>query len=121
MPRTALEGMMSKTLPGRLLLLAVVVLLGAACAPAAPTASRTGAASPAAAAKPAVAEPGGAGPPVSTARSDEQAVGDFYRGKVIRIVVGTAAGSGTDLAVRRLAAHMPRFLPGNPNIVVENK
>ncbi len=41
-------------------------------------------------------------------------VGDFYRGKVLRIVVGYAAGGGFDVYARLLAENLPRHLPGNP-------
>src|SRR5437867_5425973 len=44
----------------------------------------------------------------------------FYRGKTIRIVVGFTAGGGFDAYSRALARHMPRHIPGNPTIVVEN-
>ncbi len=44
----------------------------------------------------------------------------FYRGKQIRIVVGSTAGGDYDLWARLLARHMPRYIPGNPNIIVEN-
>jgi tripartite-type tricarboxylate transporter receptor subunit TctC len=44
----------------------------------------------------------------------------FYRGKTIRIVVGFTAGGGFDAYSRAIARHMPRHLPGNPTIIVEN-
>jgi tripartite-type tricarboxylate transporter receptor subunit TctC len=44
----------------------------------------------------------------------------FYAGKTIRLIVGTGAGAGYDLIARMLAEHMPRFIPGNPRIIVEN-
>src|SRR5437773_10466327 len=43
-----------------------------------------------------------------------------YRGMTIRIVVGFTAGGGFDAYSRALARHMPRHIPGNPTIVVEN-
>jgi len=48
------------------------------------------------------------------------AVGDFYRGKQISIVVGSTAGGGYDLYARLVGRHIGRFLPGNPNVVVSN-
>ena len=45
---------------------------------------------------------------------------DFYKGKVIRIVVGFAAGGGFDTYARAIARHMGRHIPGNPTIIVEN-
>lgn len=44
----------------------------------------------------------------------------FYEGKVIRIIVGYAAGGGYDLYARALARHMGKHIPGNPPIIVEN-
>src|SRR5215510_2387578 len=44
----------------------------------------------------------------------------FYRGKTVRIVVGFTAGGGFDAYSRALGRHMPRHIPGNPTIVVEN-
>ena len=44
----------------------------------------------------------------------------FYKDKVIRIVVATAAGGGYDLYTRTMARHLRRYIPGEPTIVVEN-
>jgi tripartite-type tricarboxylate transporter receptor subunit TctC len=49
-----------------------------------------------------------------------QPADEFYRGKQIRIVVGTTAGGDYDVWARLLARHMTRHVPGNPNIIVEN-
>jgi len=48
-----------------------------------------------------------------------QTVADFYRGKQIRIIVGTAPGD-YDTWMRMIARHMRQYVPGNPNFVVEN-
>jgi tripartite-type tricarboxylate transporter receptor subunit TctC len=45
---------------------------------------------------------------------------DFYRGKVIRIIVGFSAGGGFDTYARALSRYMGKYLPGNPAIIVEN-
>src|SRR5262245_56983098 len=45
---------------------------------------------------------------------------DFFRGKVIRIVVGFSAGGGFDTFARTLSRSMGKYIPGNPSIVVEN-
>ena len=45
---------------------------------------------------------------------------DFYRGKVIRIVVGFSAGGGFDTYARSIARYLGKYIPGNPTIVVEN-
>jgi tripartite-type tricarboxylate transporter receptor subunit TctC len=54
--------------------------------------------------------------PVSAA-----SVEDFYKGKTIRIVVGYGPGGATDTNARLLQKVLPKHIPGNPNIVVENK
>ncbi|MBI2357466.1 MAG: hypothetical protein HYV04_00865 [Deltaproteobacteria bacterium] len=52
---------------------------------------------------------------------DEKAVADFYRGKTIRIVIGSAPGGIYDIYSRLMARHMPRYIPGNPTIIIEPK
>jgi tripartite-type tricarboxylate transporter receptor subunit TctC len=49
-----------------------------------------------------------------------QSVEDFYKGKQIRIVVGSAAGNDYDLWARLIGRHLVRHIPGNPTVVVEN-
>ncbi|HEY6368376.1 MAG TPA: hypothetical protein VI585_26630, partial [Candidatus Binatia bacterium] len=43
----------------------------------------------------------------------------FYQGKTIRIIVGFTAGGLYDQYARILARHMPKYIPGNPNIIVQ--
>jgi tripartite-type tricarboxylate transporter receptor subunit TctC len=45
---------------------------------------------------------------------------DFYRGKVIRIVVGFSPGGGFDTFARTLSRYMGKYVPGNPTVIVEN-
>ena len=45
---------------------------------------------------------------------------DFYKGKTIDFTVGGNSGGGYDLYARAIARHLPRFIPGNPAIVVKN-
>jgi tripartite-type tricarboxylate transporter receptor subunit TctC len=47
------------------------------------------------------------------------AVADFYRGKTVTIVLGTGPGRTYDLYARLLASHMPKHIPGKPNMVVQ--
>src|ERR687894_2300737 len=54
----------------------------------------------------------------SSAQADP--VEDFYKGKQINLVVGYGPGGGNDVYARLLARHLPRHIPGNPNIVVQN-
>jgi tripartite-type tricarboxylate transporter receptor subunit TctC len=52
--------------------------------------------------------------------SNVHAQAPFYEGKTIRIIVGLPAGDAYDLYARMLAAHMSKYIPGNPNIIVQN-
>jgi tripartite-type tricarboxylate transporter receptor subunit TctC len=54
-------------------------------------------------------------------RATADQVTDFYKGKTVTIVVGTAAGGAYDLYARSMAKHLPRFIPGSPNIIVQNR
>lgn len=44
----------------------------------------------------------------------------FFKGKVIRIVVGFSAGGGFDTYSRLIAQHLGKHIPGNPTVIVEN-
>jgi tripartite-type tricarboxylate transporter receptor subunit TctC len=44
----------------------------------------------------------------------------FYRGKTLRIIVGSTPGGGLDTYSRVIARHMGKHIPGNPTIIVEN-
>lgn len=59
--------------------------------------------------------------PARGAVAQSLSVADFYRGKTIAIVVGSDSGGGYDLNARVLAHHLGRYIPGNPNIIVQNK
>jgi len=43
-----------------------------------------------------------------------------FQGKTVTIVVGTVAGDLYDLYARSIALFMGKYLPGNPNIIVQN-
>jgi tripartite-type tricarboxylate transporter receptor subunit TctC len=49
-----------------------------------------------------------------------QAQTPFYQGKTITVVVGTKAGDVYDLYPRLLAEFMPKYIPGNPNMIIQN-
>ena len=49
-----------------------------------------------------------------------QAQEPFFKGKQIRIVVGLSTGGGYDRAARLLARYMGKYIPGNPDFVVQN-
>jgi tripartite-type tricarboxylate transporter receptor subunit TctC len=44
----------------------------------------------------------------------------FYQGKTITIIVGTKTGDAYDLYPRLLAEFMPKYIPGGPNIIIQN-
>ena len=44
----------------------------------------------------------------------------FYSGKTIRIIVGLSAGGGYDRAARLLSRYMGKYIPGNPELIVQN-
>jgi tripartite-type tricarboxylate transporter receptor subunit TctC len=44
----------------------------------------------------------------------------FYQGKTLRVIVASAAGGGSDIVARLIMRHLPRHIPGNPTVVVEN-
>jgi tripartite-type tricarboxylate transporter receptor subunit TctC len=45
---------------------------------------------------------------------------EFYRGKTIKLIVGASPTGGYNLYARAVARHMPKHIPGNPNIAVVN-
>ncbi len=45
---------------------------------------------------------------------------DFYHGKIIRLIVGSAEASGVDILARVAARHLGNHIPGKPTIVVQN-
>jgi tripartite-type tricarboxylate transporter receptor subunit TctC len=51
---------------------------------------------------------------------EAQTPGEFYKGKQITLITSASVGGGYDQYARLLAKHMPRFIPGNPTIVVQN-
>jgi len=48
-------------------------------------------------------------------------VSAFYRGKQLRMIVGSAAGGGYDLFARIVARHIVDHIPGHPTIIVQNQ
>jgi tripartite-type tricarboxylate transporter receptor subunit TctC len=54
----------------------------------------------------------------SAARADD--VADFYRGRQVDLIVGFGPGGGYDAYARLLARHIGKYIPGNPNVVVQN-
>jgi tripartite-type tricarboxylate transporter receptor subunit TctC len=44
----------------------------------------------------------------------------YFQGKTMTIIVGTGAGDLYDLYARAIALFMGKYLPGNPNVLVQN-
>jgi tripartite-type tricarboxylate transporter receptor subunit TctC len=57
---------------------------------------------------------------VAPAHAQED-VAAFYRGKQLRMIVGTGAGGGYDLFARAVARHIVNHIPGNPTMIVQNQ
>jgi tripartite-type tricarboxylate transporter receptor subunit TctC len=54
---------------------------------------------------------------IVTGTADAQ---DFYKDKTVKIVVSSTSGGGYDQYARMMARHMPKYLPGNPTMLVIN-
>ncbi len=111
--------------------LGLSIILLWACAPAVPSptaapppTSKPAAAkpdAPAAAPVPATAAPAPpTSKPVAAPAIDTEAMARHFSGKTVTITVGYAPGGGHDTYARILAAHMPRYIPGNPSVAVTN-
>jgi tripartite-type tricarboxylate transporter receptor subunit TctC len=53
--------------------------------------------------------------------SAQNAVEDFYRGKTVTILIGHPAGGSYDLYARLAAAHLGKYIPGHPQVLVQSK
>jgi tripartite-type tricarboxylate transporter receptor subunit TctC len=54
------------------------------------------------------------------ASSQAETVAEFYKGKTIRINVGTSPGGVNDITARLVGRHIGAHIPGNPAISVQN-
>ncbi len=50
-----------------------------------------------------------------------QTPAEFYRGKTINLIVPSAGGGIFELSSRLVAKHMPKYMDGNPSIVVQTQ
>jgi tripartite-type tricarboxylate transporter receptor subunit TctC len=57
--------------------------------------------------------------PVDGARAD--AVSDFYKGRTLTILLGHPPGGSYDLYAQLAAQYIGKYIPGNPNIIVEHR
>jgi tripartite-type tricarboxylate transporter receptor subunit TctC len=60
-----------------------------------------------------------AGMTTLTSLSLAQTAADYFRGKTISIVVGTGDSGAYVINARILARHWSKYIPGNPNIIVQ--
>ena len=59
-------------------------------------------------------------PLTHSAQGAQAAEQPFYAGKTIRIIVGFAPGGTIDIRSRLFARYLPKDIPGNPTIIVQN-
>ena len=45
----------------------------------------------------------------------------FYQGKTLRVIVGSSPGNTQDQMTRLIARFLPKYMPGHPNAIVENR
>jgi tripartite-type tricarboxylate transporter receptor subunit TctC len=45
---------------------------------------------------------------------------DFYKGKTITVIAGTTPGALYDQWARIISAHMGKYIPGKPDMIVQN-
>ncbi len=53
-------------------------------------------------------------------QAKDQDIASFYKGQQVKLVVGYPPSSGHSAYARLLAAHMPRHIPGEPALIVQN-
>jgi tripartite-type tricarboxylate transporter receptor subunit TctC len=49
-----------------------------------------------------------------------QSVADFYRGKTIRLIIGTSIGGAYGVFSQLASRHIGRFIPGSPTVIVQS-
>ncbi len=52
--------------------------------------------------------------------ANAQSPEEFYRGKTVSLIVSSEPGGGYDATARITAKTLPKYIPGNPNVVVRN-
>jgi tripartite-type tricarboxylate transporter receptor subunit TctC len=56
----------------------------------------------------------------SPAAAETAAAAGFYKGKTITLITSTGVGGTYDVVARLVARYMPRYIPGNPTMIVQN-
>lgn len=54
-------------------------------------------------------------------RSSAQSVGSFYSGRTVDVVIGAGMGGSYGLYAQLAAKYMPKYIPGNPTMVVRSR
>lgn len=49
-----------------------------------------------------------------------QSVADFYRGKTVRLIIGTSIGGAYGVFSQLASRHIGRFIPGSPTVIVQS-
>ncbi|MPZ38393.1 MAG: hypothetical protein GEU95_10040 [Rhizobiales bacterium] len=49
-----------------------------------------------------------------------QSVADFYRGKTIRLIIGTSVGGAYGVFSQLASRHIGRFIPGSPTVIIQS-
>ncbi len=57
---------------------------------------------------------------IHASAAQAQSVADFYKGKTIRIVIGTSVGGAYGVFSQLAARHIGRHLPGQPTVIVQS-
>lgn len=57
---------------------------------------------------------------IGPARSQPSDIEDFYKGRNVVLIVPAAAGGNLDFSSRLLARYLSKYIPGQPNIIVQN-
>lgn len=57
---------------------------------------------------------------IAHAAAAQDSVAQFYKGKTVDLVIGSAPGGGYDIYSRVIAHTLPRYIPGEPSVVPRN-
>jgi tripartite-type tricarboxylate transporter receptor subunit TctC len=57
---------------------------------------------------------------LSLSSANLHAQADFYKGKTIRVIIGYSPGGTNDLWARAVARFWGKYIPGNPDVIVQN-
>jgi tripartite-type tricarboxylate transporter receptor subunit TctC len=57
---------------------------------------------------------------ISMGAAQAQTVEEFYKGKIIKVLVGVPPGGVYDISARLMARYLGNYIPGHPSVVVQN-